>query len=299
MPCVNRASPEVEEEGSTSRQSGRHQKPIRGSDQAILMALDYRKDFLESIKLGEALKDERDKVLSKLKIVRSECKKLTKENENLKQEIGFLECELKEKDEINTFISLEQAELEYKTKQLSQQEDMISELQKSGSHNVSEWNELCIERDNLLQTQRNLKEELENTKNIASDELESLKVKFEEQKAILLQLKDDYAHTVNESDHLQNILQGAVAERHVLQSKVEALTLQIKQVADELQLITTERDQLLRQINESSERPEFEKMQQQISLLTFEKNDLCRNLDQVQAELAQLIKSTKEESPEI
>uniref|UniRef100_A0A8C4RTC1 Centromere-associated protein E n=1 Tax=Erpetoichthys calabaricus TaxID=27687 RepID=A0A8C4RTC1_ERPCA len=244
--------------------------------------------------LGErdALQTKVEDHINQLTQVKEELQLVIAERDQLLSQINAI-SKVPELEHLQQQISLLTNEKNSLSKKLDDAKDELSELKKNaeGSHNVSEWNEICIEQDNL-QAKSNL-EELENTKNTGSDELESLNVKFEEQKVILLQLKDDYAHTVNENDRLQNRLQEAVAERDAFQSKVEDRTLQVKQVADELQLITTERDQLLCQINESSAEPEFEKMQQQISLLTFERNDLCRNLDQVQAELAELIKSTK------
>ncbi|XP_039615167.1 centromere-associated protein E-like isoform X2 [Polypterus senegalus] len=275
------------------------------SEEQKLVLLQLEEDYMNSVNANDCLQktlegssDKRDALQTKvedhiqqLTQVKKELQLVIAERDQLLSQIKEI-LNVPELENLQHQISLLTNEKNNLSKKLDDAQDELSEMKKNaeGSHNVSEWNEMCIERDNLLQAKSNLEEELENTKNIASDELESLKVKFEEQKMIFLQLKDDYAHTVNENDRLQNILQGALAERDVLQSKVDALTLQ---VADELQLIMTERDQLLRQINESSEEPDFEKMQQQISLLTFERNDLCRNLDQVQAELAELIKSTK------
>ncbi|XP_051785600.1 centromere-associated protein E [Erpetoichthys calabaricus] len=276
------------------------------SEEQKLVLLQLEEDYMNSVKVNDCLQktlevslDEKDALQTK---VEDHIQQLTQVKEELQLVIAERDQLLSQINEISKVPELKHLQQQISlltnekinlSKKLDDAQDELSELKKNaeGSHNVSEWNEMCIERDNLLQAKSNLEEELE--KNIGSDELESLNVKFKEQQVILLQLKDDYAHTVNENDCLQNRLQEAVAERDVLQSKVEALTLQVKQVDDELQLITTERDQLLRQINESSAEPEFEKMQQQISLLTFERNDLCRNLDQVQAELAKLIKSTK------
>ncbi|KAG2466523.1 CENPE protein, partial [Polypterus senegalus] len=277
------------------------------SEEQKLVLLQLEEDYMNMVNTNDCLKktlegslDERDALQTK---VEDHIQQLTQVKEELQLVIAERAQLLSEISEISRIPELENLQQQISSltneknnlsKKLDDVHDELSELKKNaeGSHNVSEWNEMCIEQDNL-QAKLNLKEELENMTNIASNELESLKLKFEEQKVILLQLKDDYARTVNENDRLQNILEGTVAERDILQSKVDALTLQVKQVADELQLILTERDQLLCQINESSEEPEYEKMQQQISLLTFERNDLCRNLDQVQAELAELIKSTK------
>ncbi|XP_016349657.1 centromere-associated protein E-like isoform X2 [Sinocyclocheilus anshuiensis] len=181
------------------------------------------------------------------------------------------------KEELETLLE-QKTQLNLNLQETSQQLMQVQQ-ERSGSHTVTQ-------HDELLQQIQQLKEELD----AVSQEKNQIKSDLQENVEMMIENQEELRGALEKVKNLQNTVQELESQRALMQSKDSENTSQIKQLREELENVCCERERLLSEcsMNTLRDTEMMEQMKASISSLTEERDQLRQTLQSLRDEVEQL-----------
>ncbi|XP_069711661.1 centromere-associated protein E isoform X2 [Phaenicophaeus curvirostris] len=256
--------------------------------------LNEMEQLKEQDKVMEVKDSEIQAVLQQLIECQEEIKTLTQERDYLKQKEESLQAETDQlKEDIKDTVSmniLAHEELRNTQSSLKQSQDVVKKLERNISEKESQI--LSVEKTlgkTIKELETQLTEATENLSRISSEyskllaEKEQIEIVINEN---VSQQLEKITLLNQEKDELQQMVEAFKAERDQLEADCRESKEKVVKLNEDLNLVTTERHQLLGELKEKTEneRSKLQQLEEQCDLLAQERHQLQEMLEGLQLE---------------